>query len=116
MNLTRASEAPPYEAPGHEGVCTKRLQGLEAGHTERFWVGVSCYEPGGFVEKAPTHEESVYVVLEGELVVTTQRGETVLGRLDSMHLAKGEVRSVHNRSDQEALLMVSVAHPQVRWL
>ncbi|WP_204803034.1 cupin domain-containing protein [Mycobacterium riyadhense] len=116
MNVTRADEAPPYVAPGHQGVCTKRLQGLEAGYTDRFWVGVSCYNPGGFVEKAPTGEETVYVVLDGELVVTTDGGETVLGRLDSLHLAKGEVRSVRNRSNQEALLMVSVAHPQVRWL
>src|SRR5450631_2004761 len=112
MNVTRASEAPPYVAPAHHGVCTARLQGLEAGHTERFWVGMSFYQPGGMAEKAPTREETVYVVLDGELVVTAGGTETVLGRLDSMHLAKGEVRSIQNRSAREALVLVTIAHPQ----
>ncbi|SON61790.1 hypothetical protein MSIMFI_03309 [Mycobacterium simulans] len=75
MNVTRVSEAPTYVAPAHHDVCTMRLQGLE--------------------ENAPTQEETVYVVLDGALVVTTLGAETVLGRLDSMHLAKGEVRSVY---------------------
>lgn len=110
MNLTRVAEAPTYVAPGHHGVCTSRLQGLEAGHTDRFSVGVSLYHPGGFAEMAPTREETIYVLLAGELVVTTEESETVLGRLDSIRLAKGEVRSVHNRSDHVALLMVTVAN------
>lgn len=110
MNVTRVAEAPMYVAPGHHGVCTSRLQGLEAGHTDRFWVGVSLYHPGGFVEMAPTREETIYVVLAGELVVTTEEAETVLRRLDSIRLTKGEVRSVINRSDNVALLMVTVAH------
>jgi hypothetical protein len=28
-----------------------------------------------------------------------------------MHFAKGELRSIQNRSDREALLLVTVAHP-----
>ncbi|WP_204810414.1 cupin domain-containing protein [Mycobacterium riyadhense] len=116
MNVTRACEAPTYLAPGHHDVCPIRLQGHEAGHTERFWVGVSLYHPGGLVEKAPIREETVYVVLDGELVVTTEGAETVLGRLDSMHLAKGEVRSVYNRSNRGALLLVTVAHPSTEQL
>ena len=111
MKLTRASEAPAYTAPKHHDVHTVRLQGHEAGRTERFWVGVSLYHPGGRAEKAPTQEETVYVVLDGELVITTGGTETVLGHLDSMHFAKGEVRSIQNRSDREALLFVTVAHP-----
>lgn len=112
MNLTRASGAPPYVAPAHHNVSTRRLQGHEAGPTERFWVGMSVYQPGGSAEKAAACEETVYVVLDGELVVNTECGDTVLGRLDSMHLAKGEVRSIENRSDREALLLVTIAHAQ----
>ncbi len=88
-----------------------RLQGLEAGRTERFWVGVSRYGPGGTAEESPTQEETVYVVLDGELVIATGGKEIVLGRLDSLHFAKGEVRSIENRSEREALLLVTVAHP-----
>ncbi|MHA7651990.1 beta-D-galactosidase [Mycobacterium sp. ML4] len=111
MNVTRVSEAPPYVVPAHHRVCTARLQGLEAGPSERFWVGVSVYRPGGVAEKARVPEETVYVVLDGKLVIHTDEGETVLGRLDSMHLAKGETRSIVNRSDHEAMMLVTVAHP-----
>lgn len=112
MNVTRVSEAPTYVASAHHGVCTARLQGLEASPTERFWVGVSLYHPGGTAEKTAAQQETVYVVLDGELVVRTDQGEAVLGRLDSVHLAKGEVRSIVNRSEKEALLLVTIAHPQ----
>lgn len=111
MNVTRACNAPTYVAPAHHRVCTARLQGLEAGPTERFWVGVSLYQPGGMAEKAPAPAETVYVVLDGELVIHTDEGETVLGRLDSMHLARGETRSILNRSDHEATLLVTIAYP-----
>ena len=110
MNLTRASEAPAYTALRHHDVHTVRLHGHEAGRTERFWVGMSRYHPGGVAEKAPTQEETVYVLIDGELVITTGGKEIVLGRLDSVHFAKGEVRSIQNRSDREALLLVAVAH------
>lgn len=111
MNVTRVCDAPTYVAAAHHHVCTSRLQGLEAGPTERFWVGVSLYHPGGMAEKAAAPAETVYVVLDGELVIHTDEGETVLGRLDSMHLARGETRSILNRSDQEALLLVTIAYP-----
>ena len=112
MNVTRLSDAPGYTAPLHRDVHTVRLQGHEAGPTERFWVGLSTYGPGGVAEKAAAREETVYVVLDGELVVTAEGTETVLSRLDSVHFAKGEMRSVENRSDQRALLLVTIAHPQ----
>jgi uncharacterized cupin superfamily protein len=112
MNVTRVSEAPRYTAPLHRDVHTVRLQGHEAGPTERFWVGLSSYHPGGVAEMAAAREETVYVVLDGELVVTAEGTETVLRRLDSMHFAKGEMRSIENRSGHEALLLVTIAHPQ----
>ncbi|WP_205878014.1 beta-D-galactosidase [Mycobacterium camsae] len=111
MNVTRASDAPTYVAPAHHRVCTARLQGLEAGPSERFWVGVSLYRPDGIAEEACAPAETVYVVLDGELVVCTDEGETVLGRLDSMHLATGETRSILNRSGHEATLLVTMAYP-----
>ncbi|MGB9226206.1 cupin domain-containing protein [Mycobacterium sp.] len=112
MNVTRVSDAPGYTAPMHRGVDTVRLRGHEAGPSERFWVGLSTYHPGGVAEKAPTREETVYVVLDGELVVTAEESETVLSRLDSVHFAKGEMRSIENRSDRAALLLVTIAHAQ----
>jgi uncharacterized cupin superfamily protein len=112
MNLTRASQAPAYTAPWHHAVSTVRLQGHEAGRTERFWVGVSTYRPGGIAENAAAREESVYVVLDGALVVSTENAEMVLGRLDSVRFAKGEMRSIENRSSRDAVLLVVIAHPR----
>src|SRR5262249_38401362 len=112
LNVTRVSEAPAYTAALHRDVCTMRLQGHEAGQTKRFWVGASLYKPGGTAEEAPAREETVYVVLDGELVVTNEGSETVLGRLDSVHFAKGEVRSIQNRAGREAVLLVTIAYPQ----
>ena len=111
MKLTRAADAAPYTAPRHHGVCTMRLQGHEAGFTERFWVGVSLYRPGGKADTAAVQEETIYVVLDGELVIDADGTETVLQRLDSVHFFGGEVRSIRNVSGREALLLVAVAHP-----
>ena len=87
-----------------------RLQGHEAGPTERFWVGLSYYLPGGGADESPTGEETVYVVLDGTLVVTADGHEAELGALDSAHLPKGTVRRVDNRSKRPATLMVIIAN------
>jgi quercetin dioxygenase-like cupin family protein len=110
MRVTRAAEAPAYDAPLHRGVSTWRLQGHEAGPTERFWVGLSCYEPGGGADEAPAQEETVYVVLAGKLTVTSGGEQATLGRHDSVHLPRGQVRSIHNHTGEPAALLVAIAH------
>jgi mannose-6-phosphate isomerase-like protein (cupin superfamily) len=109
--VTRLDHAPAYTAPLHEGTATLRLQGHEAGHTERFWVGLSHYLPAGRAESAPAREETVYVVLAGELAVTTADGTETLGQHDSVHLPRGCERSIENRTNRPATLLVIIAHP-----
>jgi mannose-6-phosphate isomerase-like protein (cupin superfamily) len=109
--VTRRSGAPPYAAPRHHDVATVRLQGHEAGPTDRFWVGLSSYLPGGGADRAPTREETVYVVLDGELEVTLADRTEVLGRHDSIHLPKGTVRAITNRTHRPVDLLVIIAHP-----
>ena len=111
MRVTRQATAPAYTAPAHHGVDTARLQGHEAGPTQRFWVGLSTYHDGGGADESPAAEETVYVVLDGELVVTSGGREETLGRQDSVHLAKGTVRRVDNRSGKPATLLVIIAVP-----
>jgi quercetin dioxygenase-like cupin family protein len=108
--VTRLAAAPPYTAPLHHGVGTLRLQGHEAGPTERFWVGLSYYLPAGEAERAPTRAETVYLVLDGELAVTTGAGTEVLRRYDSIHLPAGTERQVENRSNSPATLLVIIAN------
>ncbi len=112
MRVTRHAGAPGYVAPAHHGVATTRLQGHEAGPTERFWVGLSYYLPGGGAEESPAAEETVYVVLDGTLVVQAGGREEEIGPLDSVHLAKGTVRRVDNRSARPATLLVIIGNRQ----
>lgn len=109
--ITRASGAPRYHPPKHENVTAFRLQGHEAGPTERFWIGLSVYEPGGQATEAPAGQETVYVVLDGELTVRADGADVVLGQHDSVHLSRGTVRSVHNHSSAPATLLVAIATP-----
>lgn len=112
MRVTRAEAAPPYEPPLHHDVTAVRLQGHEAGNTSRFWVGRSRYQPGGRADESPTVEETVYVVLDGELVVTAGGQSAAVGPGDSAHLPKGTVRSIENRSTRDAVLLVIIALPE----
>jgi mannose-6-phosphate isomerase-like protein (cupin superfamily) len=109
--ITRLAAAPEYSAPLHHGVATLRLHGHEAGPTDRFWVGLSYYLPGGGADRAPTREETVYVVLDGELAITSGGRTEVLGRHDSVHLPKAVVREIENRTNRPATLLVVIAHP-----
>jgi len=112
MRVTRSAEAPAYTAPLHRDVGTVRLQGHEAGPTRKFWVGLSTYHPGGAAEKAPTREETVYVVLDGELVAAAAGQAVTMCPFDSVHFAKGEERTVENQSGKDAVLLVIIAHPE----
>jgi quercetin dioxygenase-like cupin family protein len=110
MRVTRHASAPGYVAAAHHGVATMRLQGHEAGPTQRFWVGLSYYLPDGGADESPTGEETVYVVLDGTLVVTADGREEEIGPLDSVYLPKGTVRRVDNRSARPATLLVIIGN------
>ena len=109
-DFTRFSDAPTYDPPLHHHVDALRLQGHEASTTTSHWVGYSTYHAGASVDESPVRAESIYVVLSGELVVTVEGTEYVLTQHDSLHLNQGEVRSVRNRTDDDAVLLVSIAH------
>jgi quercetin dioxygenase-like cupin family protein len=109
--ITRATGAPRYHPPKHEDVTAYRLQGHEAGPTDRFWVGLSVYQPGGRATEAPAGQETVYVVLDGELTVRADGTDVVLGQHDSVHLSRGTVRSVYNHGSAPATLLVAIATP-----
>jgi len=106
MKVTRWNAAKQYAAKKHFGMVGFRLQGQEASSTQNFWVGLSQFLPGGGAEKSSSPTEKVYVVLEGEVTVITSEGETVLGPLDSCLLAANEERSVENRSNNVARMLV----------
>jgi glyoxylate utilization-related uncharacterized protein len=111
MQLVRIAEANPYEAPGHFDMRGLRLQGFDASDTQGFWVGLSNFLPGGGAQRDATPLEKVYVVVEGEVTVTTDDGDVTLRRYDSCHLAANEGRSIENRTNLPALMLVVMPYP-----
>jgi mannose-6-phosphate isomerase-like protein (cupin superfamily) len=111
MEVTRLAEARPYEAPKHVDCRALRLQGWEASRSEGFWVGLSHFLPGGGCERDATPLEKVYVVVEGEVTVVTDDGEQTLRRFDSCRLAPNEARSIENRTNLPASMIVVMPYP-----
>lgn len=111
MKVVRLAEAGSYQAPGHFDMRGLRLQGFDVSDTKGFWVGLSNFLPGGGAERDATPIEKVYVVVEGEVTVTTDEGDVVLGRYDSCHLEPNEARSIENRTNLPALMLVVMPYP-----
>lgn len=108
MNVTRFRDAPEYFPPNHFGMQCVRLQGREAGPAESLWLGVSTIEPGGHTTMDGSGVEKHYVVLEGQVCVDTDGVEVELQVFDSCRLAPGERRSLRNRSDRPARILLAM--------
>lgn len=111
MHVTRLADGVPYTPPFHEGVDCRRLQGMEVGPTEGFWLGFSVYPPGSSAGPSEVMAESIYLVLEGEFVLRANGEVTTLRKYDSVHLVKGDQRQLVNESNADAILAVSIANP-----
>lgn len=111
MKVTRFAEARPYETKGHFNMSALRLQGMEASPSKHCWVGLSYFLPGGGADSSASSTEKIYVVLEGEVSVITDEGETVLRAMDSCYLAGDERRSLINRSNSPASILVIIVNP-----
>ena len=112
MEVTRLKDARPYEAPKHFDMRGLRLQGYDASGARSFWVGLSNFLPGGGAEMDATPLEKVYVVVEGEVTVSTDQGDVTLGKYDSCRLAPGEARSIVNKTNLPALMLVAMPYPE----
>jgi quercetin dioxygenase-like cupin family protein len=112
MEVVRIGDAKPYFPPKHSDVRCLRLQGFEASGAANFSVGLSHFLPDGGAELDATPLEKVYVVLDGEVTVTTDDGEATLGPLDSCYLAPNEARSVENRTNRPASMLVVMPYPE----
>lgn len=111
MHLVRHADAVQYDAPFHTNVDTRRIQGLDAGPSDAFWVGISVYPPGGIAGPSEVAAETVYVVLDGEFTLECEGTHTVR-KHDSIRFVKGEHRTLSNTSDADATLLVCIAKPQ----
>ena len=114
MHVTRLEDAEPYTAARHFDMRGLRLQGFDASPSKGFWVGLSCFLPGGGAEPDATPLEKVYVVLDGVVRISTDDAEVDLGPLDSCHLAPGERRAIINPANRPASMLVVMPHPENR--
>ena len=111
MNVTRFAKAPEYFPPNHDGMRCVRLQGHEAGASERVWLGMSTIEPGGHTDLRASDVEKHYVVVQGELTIVAQMPhgppeEQVLRAYDSVRIAAHEARQLINRSGAPAMVLL----------
>ncbi|WP_283409052.1 cupin domain-containing protein [Anoxynatronum buryatiense] len=112
MIKRQISEVKPYNAPLHFDMKALKLHGLEESGATKFWMGMSHFLPGGGAEWAyedsPT--EKIYFVLEGEVVVTSKDGDILLQKGDSLFIGPNEGRSMLNRSNQVATVLVVISN------
>lgn len=111
MQVTRIDEARPYDAPKHVDCRALRLQGFDASDAQNFSVGLSHFLPGGGVEMDATPLEKVYVCTDGEITIVTEQGEATLTRYDSIYLGPNEARSIENRTNMPASMIVVMPYP-----
>lgn len=108
MNVTRLEKAPAYFPPNHDDMRCLRLQGHEAGPSDKLWLGLSHLLPGGHTSLDGSAVEKHYVVLEGEVTVVTEDGEATLKAWDSCRLAPGEKRRLENRTNRPASILLAM--------
>lgn len=112
MQVTRFSQAEPYQAPGHFDMRGLRLQGFEASDTDAFWVGYSQFLPAGGAKGDISPLEKVYVVLEGEMTVIEEDQEVILGPLDSCHIGPNVKREILNKTNNVVKMLVIMPNPK----
>jgi glyoxylate utilization-related uncharacterized protein len=100
-----------YEAPKHFDMTAIRLHGREETGSQKFWVGLSHFLPGGGASFDASPVEKVYFVLEGEIVVKTESEKVVLKPWESVYIAAGEGREIINETNRPASMLVIINYP-----
>lgn len=108
MKKITLDKVSPYDAAGHFNMTALRLYGKEETGAEKFWVGLSHFLPGGGAEYKATPTEKYYFVLDGEITVTTDKEEVTLGPWESVCIAPNEGRSILNKTNKPASILVIV--------
>jgi hypothetical protein len=107
MRVTRMPEATRHVGPGEsEGTYSVLLQHRIMGWPGPFWVGWSYYLPGGGVETETRTGYTAYIVLGGEVTVSTADGPERLGAMDSAAVEPGEECHIRNHTNAVATVMV----------
>lgn len=112
MKVTHINEAQEYKPAGHYDMRALRLHGADTSNCKDFTLGLSHFLPGGRTDYTAAGVELIYCVTEGELTVTAGGQEHVLRRYDSIHFDIGDERSVENKTNLPASMMVIAGMPK----
>lgn len=108
MRKVEVNEAAAYNAPGHFDMRAIRLHSVEESQCENFTLGMSHFLPGGGTEYVEPPVELIYFILDGEMTVSNKEGKEIctLKKYDSMHFATGEGKSILNKTNLPATMLV----------
>lgn len=107
IKITTAGSGYSYEAPGHFDCDLSRLHDAADVTDGKITVGLSTFHPGGGTNYVPVPLESVYYLLEGQLLFTDENGrETVFKKGDSVHVAANTTKSIVNNGTEDAVMLV----------
>lgn len=106
MIIKRAQEVQSYEAPGHVGMTPLKYHPKEESPITALSLGLSKFQPGGTTGYDKRPIEMIYFVLDGELTLRTEEGETKMHPYDSVHFMVDEYREMRNDSNKEASMLV----------
>ena len=106
IKITKKDGGYQYEAPGHFDCELNRLHDA-ADVDGAVTMGLSRFFPGGGTHYGAAPIESIYYIVEGQMLFTDDQGnETLLTAGDSAHIAAGAQKSVKNTGDTDTLMLV----------
>ncbi len=81
---------------------------MSSGPSDQLWLGLSYLLPGGGTTLEASGIEKMYVVLDGEVVVSNGAEEATLRAWDSCRIAPGEPRRLSNKSNRPAAILLAM--------
>ena len=115
MKIVRNDDLVQYNPKGHYNMLARRAHSAELTGTKYLTIGLSVFNPGGGAEASivPEGMELVYFIIDGEMELTTPEGVTTLTTGDSAVFMAGDERSVVNRTNTVArMLVISAKDPK----
>ena len=109
--ITHVDETYTYEAPGHYDCLTTRLHDPQDVNDGACIMGLTHFLPGGRTDFGNNPMESIYYIVEGEMTLKTDDGETVLKAGDSFHCGPGTNKCVTNTGTSSTKMLVVLHNP-----
>ena len=112
MNIVKLDEAEFFYPPKHYEVVDKVLVGKEAG--AKFEVLYGFLAPGGYAETHSHDFGQAYFILKGEINITVNGRQNVVGPNTAIYIPPRERHSLINKEKETAELLVFSPEPIVR--